>query len=106
MGNSYGKNQLENTLDDSMDIDCQPCNETFGSGMHELISEQRNEMSTPKKSFNLLDNGSWRNLQGTRENMCQLCGEWIDLGQTLSGDAALASHEGLKQCRAWVEMEI
>ena len=37
--------------------------------------------------------------------MCQLCGEWIDLGQTLSGDAALASHEGLKQCRAQVEME-
>jgi len=89
-----------------MDVDHQPRNETFGSGMHELISEQRNEMSTPKKSFDLLDDGSRRNLRGTREKMCQLCGEWIDLGRTLSGDAALASHEGSKRCRARVEMEI
>jgi hypothetical protein len=35
--------------------------------------------------------------------MCQMCGEWIDLGQTLSGDAALVSHEGKKHCLARVE---
>jgi hypothetical protein len=38
--------------------------------------------------------------------MCKMCGEWIDLGRTLSGDAALVSHEGSKPCLARVEMEI
>jgi len=63
-----------------MDVDHQPHNEKFGSGMHELRAERRNERSTPKQSFDLLDDGSRRNLRGTREKMCQLCGEWIDLG--------------------------
>ena len=38
--------------------------------------------------------------------MCEMCGEWIDLRRTLSGDAALVSHEGSKPCLARVEMEI
>jgi len=38
--------------------------------------------------------------------MCEMCGEWIDLGRTLSGDAALVSHEGSKPCLVRVEMEI
>lgn len=71
-----------------MDVDHQSRSETFSSGMHELRAERRDEMSTPKQSFDLLDDGSRRNLRGTCEKMCQLCGEWIDLGQTLSGDAA------------------
>ena len=58
MGNFCSKNRLENASDDSMDVDHQPHNEKFGSAMHELRAERRNERSTPKQSFDLLDDGS------------------------------------------------
>ena len=106
MGNSFGKNQPEHASDDSMDVDHQPHHETVGNGMHELTAAQSEDVLSIEQSFELLEDGSRRNSRGTHEKTCEMCGEWIDLGRTLSGDASLVSHEGSKRCLARVEMEI
>jgi hypothetical protein len=91
MGNSFGKNQPENASDDSMDVDHQPCHKTVGNGMHKLTAAQRKDVVCREQSSELLEDGSRRNSRGTCEKMCEMCGECIDLGRTLSGDAALSS---------------
>ena len=103
MGNVFGKNQTENASSDPMDIDYALHDEISLNDTCDVKITQYQDSRTPLPSQIMLTDGSRRKLGGGREKMCLMCGEWIDLGRTLSGDAALVSHEGKKRCLARVE---
>jgi len=105
MGNNLGKMLCQITSNDSMDINNQFYNETAKQNVHEVNASQYQDLSTPQPSYITLEDGSQRCQGGNREKMCQSCGEWIDLGPSEHGDAALVNHKGWKYCLENVKRE-
>ena len=105
MGNNLGKMSRQIASNDSMDIDNQFYNETAEHDAHDVNASQYQDLPTPQPSYIILEDGSRRCQGGNREKMCRSCGEWIDLGPSERGDAALVNHEGRKRCLANVKRE-
>jgi hypothetical protein len=94
MGNNLGKMSRQIASNDSMDIDNQFYNETAEHDAHDVNASQYQDLPTPQPSYIILEDGSRRCQGRNREKMCRSCGEWIDLGSSERGDAALVNHEG------------
>jgi hypothetical protein len=102
MGNILAHNTRQDASNDAMLVDEPRSAVKHPRDLQDFPMSADGQLTGPNDLYELLPDGSRRASGGHREKQCQTCLKWIDLGNTESGEVALANHEGKKCCMATV----